>query len=352
MKILIIKLSSVGDIIHALPVAAAIKSKWPQCEITWAVEPKFAYFLSNHRYIDRVIVFDKKRERSISYLAEVVCELRKVKYEYCLDIQGLYRSGFIALFARAKHKLGWYNLREGSWIASKKIRGDFRKAHVVERYLDVVRALGVDIPEGEADFGIGFSQSEVTATLEVCAHNNLNIASTRYVVLAPGSIWESKRWPARYFAELAALLINDGVTPVLVGAPGEVTLGQIVQDEYEQKNPRCDTTIKPINLVGKTDLKQLAYLTKHAEIFIGNDSGPLHIAVAVGTPAVVMFGPTRADRTGPYGSGNIVLSTNCVQRECMQRICPKHEECMTDISPNKVFESVKNIRTAVVARRD
>ena len=350
MQFLIVKLSSVGDVVHALPVAAALKKKWHNAKITWVVEPAASTLLENHRYIDEIIVFDKKKKTSPSYLLKFIKLLRKQRYDFCIDLQGLFKSAAIVIFVRATKKIGWYNLREGSWLVSKCTQGVFRNAHVVERYLDVARVLGAEVLEGMADFGLGFSEPEKAVTRTMCIENGLDIEEARFAVLAPGSIWMTKRWPVRYFAELAARFAQDGMTPVIIGAPNETNLADELISAFNSQLSAPSSDIsdfsfqisafppKPIvNLVGKTTLKELAYIISKAAVFIGNDSGPVHLAAAVGTPALVVFGPSKFRRTGPYGNNNVVFQTICERKECMQRVCPIGKECMADISPDAVY---------------
>ncbi|MFA6074210.1 MAG: lipopolysaccharide heptosyltransferase II [Negativicutes bacterium] len=336
MRFLIVKLSSVGDVIHAMPVAAALKKKWQNAKISWVVEPAAKALLENHRYIDEIIVFEKKKKTNLEYLALFIKLLRKQRYDFCIDLQGLFKSAAIVFFARAARKIGWYNLREGSWLVSKRTQGAYRNAHVVERYLDVPRVLGIELPEGTADFGIGFSEPEKTAARSICIESGLDIEKDRLVVLAPGSIWQTKCWPARYFGELAACFAENGITPVIVGAPNETSLAEELISAFSFQL----SAIPPksiVNLVGKTSLKELAYIISKAKVFVGNDSGPVHLAAAVGTRVIVLFGPSKFRRTGPYGNNNVVLQTVCERKECMQRVCSLGKECMADISADLVY---------------
>lgn len=342
MKILIVKLSSVGDVIHALPVAAALKRRWPDSSVTWVVETAARSLVENHQYIDEIIVFDKARKADIGYLRSFAKVLRLHRYDYCIDLQGLAKSALIALCVRATRKIGWYNMREGSWLVSKRTTGPCRKEHVVERYLDVVRTLGAEVPMGVADFGIGFSEREISAAEKICCDNGLNLEDCKYAVLASGSMWQTKRWPTGCFGELAALLAKDGFVPVLVGASNECELAAEVVEAFKVK---CagKNSLKIINLTGKTSLKELAYVVSKAQIFVGNDSGPLHLAVAVGTYCVALFGPTNVERTGPYGKQCRVICTECLKCGCMKRECPLQATCMQDISPKIVQRAVTEI---------
>jgi len=202
-------------------------------------------------------------------------------------LQGLFKSAAIVFFVRAAKKVGWYNLREGSWLVSKRTQGAYRKAHVVERYLDVARALGVDVQEGTGDFGIGFSEPEKTVARSICIENELDIERDRFAVLAPGSIWQTKRWPARYVGELAPRFAESGITPVIVGAPNEASLAADVISAFNSQLSAPSSDISAfssdlsafsfqlsalnnksiVNLVGKTTLKDLAYIISKAAVF-------------------------------------------------------------------------------------
>lgn len=334
-NILIVKLSAIGDVIHALPVAHALKQKYPQARITWIVEKPAYDLLTNNPDIDEIILFDKPRFKSVSGLVSNVPELsRQLKsrnFDVVLDLQGLFKSAAIAWLSGAAERYGYCNMRELSHLLSAPICGDHQDGHIVERYLDVARALGCKVEMGQ--FSITITDQEAVDAQESMKKAGIT-ENTCFVVLAPGTNWPTKCWPIRSYGELADQLYAEGITPVIIGGPADKQLAEEI----------LATAKRPvIDLVGKTTLKQLAYVIKQARIFVGGDTGPMHLAVAVGTSVVAMFGPTDPGRNGPYSGENIVLTATGKCCGCWQRKCDKNYECMTNITVGEVLEAVKKI---------
>lgn len=331
-NILIIKLSAIGDVIHALPVASALKKYNPNSKITWIVEPPAYDLLINNPYIDEIIVFDKKKYKSITGLIKyglaLARKLRGHKFDLVLDLQGLFKSGAIAFLSGATKKLVYCNARELSNLIGYKVDGRYSEGHVVDRYLDVVRYLGVNIDKPY--FEINITHQEAAKTDAIAAKSGLDLTNP-YVVLAPGTNWPNKCWPTSHFAVLADKLFDEGIIPVIIGGPKDAVL---------YKEIAAKTQIPPVDLVGKTNLKELAYIIKQARAFIGGDTGPMHLAAAVNTPVIAMFGPTDPKRNGPYGDNHKVLVTPWECRGCWKRKCYKNIECLESISPDTVYEAL------------
>lgn len=334
-KILIIKLSAIGDVIHALPVASALKKNNPAARITWIVEKPAYDLLTNNPNIDEIILFDKKKLKSTTGLVKYGCklskELRSRNFDLALDLQGLLKSAAIAYLSRAKKRLVYCNARELSYLVSEKVCGENSKGHVVDRYLDVVRQLGITIDKPH--FGINLTETEIAETKDVMVKAGLNVRDT-YVVLAPGTNWPNKCWPTNYFAELAEALYEKGFTPVVIGG---------TQDERLYNQIAVNIRKLPVNLTGKINLKQLAYVLKNAKAFVGGDTGPMHLAAAVNIPVIALFGPTSPERNGPYGNNHVVLKVKHDCQGCWKRKCPKKMECLADIHPNEVYLKVLEV---------
>jgi heptosyltransferase-1 len=246
-----------------------------------------------------------------------------------LDLQGLFKSAAIAWLSGADERYGYCNMREMSHLVSTPICGEHQNGHIVERYLDVARALGCTVEQGL--FSITITEQEAAAARQSMKQAGIT-ESTRFVALAPGTNWPTKCWPTRSYAELADQLAAAGSTTAILGGPGDRKLaGEITA---AAKSPVVD-------LVGKTSLKQLAYVIKQARAFVGGDTGPMHLAVAVGTPVVALFGPTDPVRNGPYSGENTVLTAAVECCGCWQRKCDKNIECMTSITVDEVLEAVK-----------
>ncbi|SCM83610.1 Lipopolysaccharide heptosyltransferase II [uncultured Sporomusa sp.] len=334
-NILIVKLSAIGDCIHALPVASALKACYPQARITWVVEKPAYDLLTNNPNIDEIIIFDKAQCKTLggffSYVPGFVNILRKHRFDLALDLQGLFKSAAITYLSGASQRLVYCNAREFSDKISKKICGPNSNGHVIDRYLDVVRAIGCHITEPE--FTINITEKEVTLVQAIAKQAGLDIAHP-YVVLIPGTNWPNKCWPPGHFAQLAEKLFEQHIVPVFVGTNADKT----AMDEII-----ANMTIPPVDLTGKTTLKQLAYIFKNAKTVVAGDTGPMHLAAAVNTPVIALFGPTDPQRNGPYGKGHITLMTDHTCQGCWQRKCPEGKACLDRISANKVFEMITQI---------
>jgi heptosyltransferase-1 len=332
-NILIVKLSAIGDVIHALPVAYALKQTYPEARITWVVEKAAYDLLTNNPYIDEIIIFDKPKFKTIKGLLsngyKLSQQLKSHNFDLAIDLQGLFKSAAISYLSGAPKRLVYCNARELSDKISQPICGDHQHGHVVDRYLDVARHLGCKIDE--VVFPMNITEVEAQKAESLANHAGLKLENP-YVVLAPGTNWPSKCWPTIHFAKLADKLYDNNIIPVIIGGPGDNRLAQEIIE---------NTKIPPIDLTGKTSLKQLAYIIKKSQAFVGGDTGPMHLAVAVGTRIVTLFGPTDPERNGPYGDKHTVLLASVPCQGCWKKVCPKEESCMSTIPVENVFESIK-----------
>ena len=334
-NILIVKLSAIGDVIHALPVAAALKQNFPQARITWVVEPPAYDLLTNNPNIDEIIIFDKHQCKTLGGLIRYVPgfshTLRRHQFDLALDLQGLFKSAAITCLSGAPRRLVYCNARELSDKVSQKVCGANSNGHIVDRYLDVAKELGCQVTKPE--FTVNITDKEAALAAAIAKQAGLAITNS-YVVLIPGTNWPNKCWPPGHFAQLAEKLFEQHIIPVFVGTNADKT----AMDEIVAK---C--TIPPVDLTGKTSLKQLAHIIKNAKAVVAGDTGPMHLAAAVNTPVVALFGPTDPKRNGPYGEGHIVLTVDYPCQGCWERKCRKGKECLDTISANSVFEAMKPI---------
>ena len=327
-NILIIKLSAIGDVVHALPVAHALKTCFPAAKISWIVEKAAYDLLSGNPYLDEIIIFEKPKFKTLSGLLTnapgFINFLRRKNFDLTLDLQGLFKSSVIATLSGASKRLVYENAREGSKILSQRIIGEHASGHVVERYLDVVRALGCQA--ADPAFSV-FLNPEETERAEQILQNVRLDREKPYIVLALGANWPNKKWPIQNFAALCDRIYAKGSTPVAVGAKGDLPL-------FEELAAAAHRL--PVNLVGKTTLKELAYVIRKASAFVGGDTGPMHLAAALGTRVVALMGPTDANRNGPYGKGHQVFLTKETCAGCWERKCPKRTDCLASISVEEV----------------
>lgn len=332
-NILIVKLSAIGDVIHALPVAAAIKKTYPDAHLTWVVEPPSYDLLTMNPCIDKLILFKKKEFKSIggflANYAPLKREIQERSYDAVLDLQGLFKSAAIARLAKSPLKLGMCNMRELSDKISKPIIGANANGHIVERYLDVARAIGCKVDK--AEFLLNVPEREQNLAKQIFNRAGANIINP-YIVLAIGGNWPNKRWPTDKFAGLSDYIYNKGFIPVMVG-------GGVV-DEARAAEISTKADIPPLNLVGATNFKQLTYILQQAAAVVGGDTGPVHLAAGMGTKTIMLMGPTDANRNGPYGQLENAIEVERACRYCWKRACPKGLDCLDKISVDMVKEKL------------
>ncbi len=333
-SVLVVKLSAIGDVIHALPVSYALKETYPEAKVTWVVEPPAYNILQDNPYIDEIIVFEKKKFKSLGGFIQNYGPFREKlnhqEYDAVLDLQGLFKSAAIAWCSKAPIKLGTCNMRELSDRISRPVIGTHAQGHIVERYLDVARALGCRVDK------VVFPM-EISAVDGKMARSYLYAAGCRgdipYVVLAIGANWPNKRWPVEHYAKLADWIYNKGYLPVIIG--GGSLDEQLAEDICRMAE------IPPINMVGKTTLKQLAYVIREAKATVGGDTGPVHLSAGLGTPTIMVMGPTDANRNGPYGQLENAIEADWECRYCWKRACPKNRDCLAKITPEMVEQKLQ-----------
>jgi heptosyltransferase-1 len=331
-RILLIKLSSLGDVIHALPTLEALRSLYPQGHITWLVENTYAPVLAEHPALDEVWPVPRPRLGSGRFLEKLpelfqtARRLREKPFDLVIDLQGLLKSAFWVALARGERKLGYDRTREFSYLALTERLAPFNpEAHAVRRYLNAARHLGA--PAAPPLFRLGLNLPEDLRHL-------LPETGQPLAILHPGARWPTKLWPGPHWARLAEWLIRDkGFQVVLTGSSGDRDLvGEIV----------AQATVPLLNLSGRTSLAELAALFKKARIAVTTDTGPMHLACALGTPVAALFGPTAPWRTGPFGHGHEVVRLRLPCSPCFRRQCPE-PRCLTELTVPSAKEAVEKI---------
>ena len=336
MNILIVKLSAIGDIIHTLPSLAALRQLYPDAHITWVVEEAAADLIKNHPYLDTVLVSRRKRwskdirsgqfRQPLTEIRSFIKALRQRYYDLVIDFHGLFKSSIIVFLSRGKRKMGYDSLQELSGLfLNEKIPEDMNK-HAIDRYLDFPRYLGAQV-DG-AQFVLP-SDREAEEKVQILLRK-YNLEDKKFIAINPVALWETKLWSNEKFARLADLINNE--LQVKVAFTGS-------EKEPIEEITSLMTTEK-INLGGQTSLPELACLYKKAKMVISTDSGPMHLAAAMGTPVIALFGPTDPARTGPYGSGHAVIRTELPCGPCFLKKCPT-KKCMEDISPAQIIAAVE-----------
>ena len=317
-RILIIKPSAIGDVVHALPVLSLVKKRWPGAKVSWLVTPACAGLLEGHPLLEEVILFERKRlgkiwrsPRLALELQQFTRSLRERAFDLVIDLQGLFRSGWLAKKSGAAVRVGFGNARERAWIFyTHRAPIETMEQHAISRYLKLARFIGCGDSPVEFLFATGEEDRRyVTGLLAAEAASPL-----RYAVLMPGTNWETKRWPVEKFAGLVGPLRERfGLECVLAGGADAMAMAKDLPGV--------------MNLAGKTSLKQLTALLERAELVVANDSGPMHIAAALGRPLVTPFGPTNPVRTGPYGRMESVVRLDIPCSPCYSRYC-SHRSCL------------------------
>ena len=337
MNILIVKLSAVGDVIHTLPSLAALRRLYPEAHITWAVEEAAADIVRNHPDLDRVLVSRRKAwqkaikrgslREPLRGIRTFIADLRDRDYDVVIDFHGLFKSAVLVLLSRGRRKIGYDSFQEMSGLFySEKIREDMSK-HAVDRYLDFPLHLGA-VP-GKREFRIATGPENKRKVDELLAANGI---TGPYIAVNPVAYWETKLWAEDRFAALCDRIgASHGLPVVLTGQP---------DPSLERIRSLSSGEVK--NLEGRTTLKDLAELYRRSLLLITTDSGPMHLAAAMGTPVVALFGPTDPRRTGPYGPGHQVVRTAIPCAPCFRKSC-REMTCMEGITVDAVFRATENV---------
>lgn len=313
MRILVVKLSSLGDLFHALPAVHAIR-RGMGVRVDWVVHDAYGDCVGRFTDVNRVIRF--QRRAFWSTLPAFWRELRRECYDWVLDLQGNLKSAMVSRHARSCRLVGPSFNREGSrWFYPEVAGPPHRDRHAVEQILDTVRYLG--LPAGEPVFPVSFP--------------TLPLAESRpRIAMIPFSRWASKNWPLGHFAVLGRELQQaTGGSVTLLGGREDVVSAEALARAMGGG---------AVNRVGALSLVELGSVLSGMDLVIGNDTGPLHMAAALGVPVLGLYGPTNPARTGPFGPGHrVLMPTDCVKAPCYRRHCPMSDRfCLATIQPETV----------------
>jgi len=346
VKILIVKTSAIGDVIHTLPALNALRRKYPKARIDWLVEEAAADLLIGHAAIDTVLIsrrkawiLDLKQGRVLAAwrgFADFVKRLREIEYDLLIDFQGLLKSGIFVGLARAKRKVGFgkgMEHAEGSYLfLNEPIPPVNMDQHAVIRELLLLKAIGIECEE--VVFALPVTNEQREKIGQLLAAQGIDPAKP-LVAINPMTTWKTKHWRNERFARVADQLLEKGMAVVFSGGP---------QDMQGIEEIRAAMTGKAATLAGRTSLKDLAALYEMAAVLITTDTGPMHLAAAAGTPVVALFGPTAPWRTGPFGEGHRVLRAEISCSPCLKRQCDRGHVCMEQITVDKVVQATLAIR--------
>jgi len=365
-KILLIKLSAVGDVVHTIAVLNKLRRRYPTARLDWLVTSAIAELLRHHPAINNIIEFEREawstpwRLAPFASYVRLAAKLRATAYDLVVDMHGQFRTAALTLATSAPARIGfdrprssvwdasprkfpeqarkhaWQGAREGSWLAyTHHIPVPTLDLHAVDRYLNVGQILGLD---GEpADFSFPIPRSAVSRVEALLAEHGAEHGDI--VIMAPGTVWETKHWGSDKFAEVARHFLSKDSAVVLIGSQRE----RVVCEEVVALAPGV------IDLAGMTALSELAALIQRSTISITNDSGPMHLAVALDRPVISIFGPTDPVWIGPYRRGDAVLRADLECSPCYLRKlkhCHHHHACMRSVSAPAVIERAERILSA------
>lgn len=337
MNILIVRLGALGDVVHAIPAAAALRAAFPDARIDWLVDAKHRSIVDLVTVVDRVIAIEG---RTMGGWVDGVRRLRQARYDIALDFQGLMKSAVFARASGAARVAGFsiWHLREKgarTLYSETDATAESEEGHVIQKNLHLLRVLGIE--STRVEFPLARVHSAVAADARRL------VGSTPFAILNPGAAWPNKRWMAARFGEVAAFLREvRGVTSLVLWGPGEEALAQSV----------VDASGGAALLAPATQVVDLIDLARSASLIVSGDTGPLHIASAVGVPAVAIYGPTDPRRNGPWHDDDLAVSRfeSC---DChYQRSCSRQDWCLEKIPVAEVTAAIQQRFASGVPVRD
>ena len=333
-RILIIKPSSMGDVLHAFPAVHALMASDSGLSVDWVINPAFAELLDYLPGIRRKILF-RRRElgRFSSFFSaarELLRELRREKYDAIIDLQGLFRSALVGIFARGGLLCGPAEAREKAarMCYRRKLRYPENTSHAIEKNCAMIKDFS-GLEKISSHYPLPEVEKYSEAARRLLAENGLQ--GKKWIAIAPGARWKTKQWPPEFFAA-AAHRIADRLPDydfVLLGSPSEKELCAKVRN--------AAPTVRFTDFSGQTTPGGLVEIIRHSELLVCNDSGPMHIAAAAGTPVLALFGPTDPSLTGPYGPQCRVVRPDLDCIGCLSKSCPT-EHCHSAVEPERLAE--------------
>src|SRR6266545_392864 len=327
---LIIKLSSIGDVVHALPVASALKCAYPALRLTWAGEEWAAPLVIGHPCVDRVVVFPtlvrwpSKPFTWARLLNTAMRELRSEQYDVAIDLQGLARSAIISAFSRSSCRLARAGQREGAHLVSFGVALPDSQLHAVDEYLCLARNLGA--PDKAAVFSLPVSADARQSVARMLRSHEVSDRD-RLIVVNPSAARRWKQWPLERWVAVVDALGTAG-TVVIVGAAANARAHCEIRSRVSR--PLVDFT-------GRTTLAELVALIERASLHVASDTGTIHIAVALGTPVVGIYGPTSPLRVGPYQRADCAMHHREQCGASCPAYCVRQRRCLTAVTPGEVI---------------
>jgi heptosyltransferase I len=332
VKVLILKPSSLGDVVQALPVLRLIKLHHPASQVYWWVDSNLAPLLDGDPDLAGVIQFQRRKWAANANLLRLWQDLRWARgqsFDWIIDLQCLARSGAFAWLARGSLTVGLDEPREGArGFYDRVVRRASFHTHAVDWYLEVLRFLNVPIHQG-------FDWLPVRRQVAEGIRRKWPVEERQWIVLQPGARWRNKRWPTGHFRNvMEQVAVTD---PRL----GFVVLGS-AEDRPLAQSILTQARVPSLDLTGQLSLPEMVEWIRACRLMVTNDTGPMHVAAALRKPVVGLFGPTEPTRTGPYGQQAEVLRLSLPCIPCMQDTCSRRVqfECLESLSPDTVAQAV------------
>ena len=340
-RILLIKPSSLGDVVHALPVLHGLRRRYPNARIDWLISSSLAPLLEGHPDLNELVLFDRRRYGRMAYspmaaadFVRFIHRLRLRRYDLVIDLQGLFRTGFLARASGAPVRIGFAGAREGaSFFYNHRLPREILDIHAVDRNYTVARLLGFeDVP---IEFHIPLNDGDCGSAEQLLRQAVWNDRES-LVAVVPGARWETKVWlPERFAATIDELQAKHDIRCVLLGGPDETA-------RCEQIAAACRNV--PINLAGQTSLRTMAAVLAKADAVLCHDSGAMHVAVALDRRVICLVGPTNPARTGPYRRPDDVVRLDldcapCYLRKLSQ--CRFDHRCMKELAVTPVVSAAR-----------
>lgn len=325
-KILMVLHGSIGDVTRALPLANLIRRGFPKATLTWSVEPPSLPLLEHHPAVDEVILFDRPHWRN--QLVPFLRRIRAGRFDLVLDLQRHLKSGMVSWWSGAPNRVGFHRLdgKEFNWV--------FNNHHIpalgegiskFNHYLKFAEYLGL-APE-PVEWRLGLTREE-----QACVDRHLEKLGGGFATFFVGSRWESKGWFASQISSCADLIKKRyGLSVILLGSEADAALAKEVEVS-------CVQSVR--NLVGRTSLKEAVGIIAKARVAVGPDTGLMHIAAAVGTPVISLWGATSPSRTGPYGFGELAIRGKADCSPCYRKRCPIGRVCMQSIDVETIMAKI------------
>ncbi|MBF8437444.1 glycosyltransferase [Halanaerobiaceae bacterium Z-7014] len=358
-KTLFIRLSAIGDIVHTLPAFSLLKENRPEYKLHWLVEELTAPLLQHQKDIDQVKILPKSKWRGRNKLPltsrlitfnDWTKRLQQEKYDLSFDLHGLFKSALPAYLAHPGRTYGPARGKEASSLFyQKKFKGKDEKVHQIEKYLaEVASSLGIKLDKDyQIDYGLSLPPEWDINIPE-------NLLNQAFIIIHPRSSWASKDWTLERYFNLVEDFLNKGINIVISGGPAEAGELAAKFEPLINKNQGEHHNGQLFNLAGKLSLIEQFGLSKAANLFIGGDTGPLHLAAASGTTCLALMGPTDPVTHGPYGQDNLVIhkkELECIN--CWERKCPlKTNRCMDEITTQEVKEAAIKLFSMTLQYKD